>query len=465
MLQNSTKVNFIINLLQCIQYPNDEETRFELLYFLYTHLKSKDDRHSFLSRLVKTTNHELFKYLKEFEISFDLYEFHNLPFYEKMEAVIRAFNLAETSDAYLQFFLDIVLEQQKKGTSIQDFLDFWNLKKDTLSIVVPETSDAVQIMTIHKSKGLEFPVVIFPCELNMYNQVNPKIWLNELPDAYGGFEELLIDFKKEVQFISSRGAEIYQQQRQELELDNLNLLYVALTRPIEQLHIITDKRVKAKGIEDLNYYSGIYINFLKSQHVWSSEQSHYTFGDPERVSHKDLLKTSRQFQERFISTPWQSHNITMVANASKLWDTEQGKAIDFGNLIHEMLSNIRSSDDVELVFQRYRANGTIKDELANDVKKRLYNIVGHERLKGYFSEDNIVFNEREIVTVDHQIIIPDRLVFYNDKLTIIDYKTGKPDKKYHQQLLKYAHALKEIGYTVHEKLLVYSGGEILVEEV
>ena len=65
-----------------------------------------------------------------------------------------------TSDAYLQFFLDVVLIV-KKGNECSEFLDFWKQKKDSLSIVASESTDAVQIMTIHKSKGLEFPVVIF----------------------------------------------------------------------------------------------------------------------------------------------------------------------------------------------------------------------------------------------------------------------------------------------------------------
>ena len=132
-------------------------------------------------------------------------------------------------------------------------------------------------MTIHKSKGLEFPVVIFPCDIDIYRQIKPKSWLNELPESYNGFNELLVDYSKSLSFVSERGLEIYKQQRAELELDNFNLLYVTLTRAIEQLHIITEKKISTKGEENTNFYSGIFINYLKQQNLWNTSVLDYFF--------------------------------------------------------------------------------------------------------------------------------------------------------------------------------------------
>ncbi|MDD7915090.1 3'-5' exonuclease [Polaribacter ponticola] len=154
------------------------------------------------------------------------------------------------------------MEQQRNSTNVADFLEFWEIKKERLSIVASESKNAVQIMTIHKSKGLEFPVVIFPCDVDIYRQINPKVWLNELPENYDNFKELLVDYNKELSYVNNRGLEIYNKQREELELDNFNLLYVALTRAVEQLHIITEKKISTKGEEKTNFYSGIFINYL-----------------------------------------------------------------------------------------------------------------------------------------------------------------------------------------------------------
>ena len=466
LLQNSAKVNFIVHLLQVIQHPKDKETLLEVLCFLHKHLGLKISEHSFIENLIHQSNKAIFQELKNYGISFDLFSFYQLPFYEKVEEIIRSFKLINSSDAYVQFFLDVVLEQQRKGTSVQEFLDFWEDKKYSLSIVAPETSNAVQLMTIHKSKGLEFPVVIFPYDLDIYRQINPKVWLNHLPKRFDAFEELLVPFGKSLQYIHERGAEIYQQQREELELDNFNLLYVAFTRAIEQLHIIAAKKISAKGDENTNFYSGIFINYLKDRNLWNDEQLEYSSGDSMRKSNPKEMLSSLETQENFISTPWQDHTIYMLANSSKLWDTDQGKAIEFGNLIHEMMAKINTKSDVDSIVNQYVQEGIVDTTNSKSIKEIINNIVYHPKLENYFSDDVIVYNESEIIDIDHQIIIPDRLVFNeNNELIIIDYKTGKPSKEHHQQLLKYERVLKSMNFKPLKKLLVYINEEILVEEV
>ncbi|WP_233861117.1 UvrD-helicase domain-containing protein [Tenacibaculum piscium] len=466
LLKNSAKVTFITDVLQVIQHPNDKEALLEVLYFLQHHLKLEIAKNLFISEMIQKPLDAVFEEFKKYQISFDLINFHQLPFYEKIEEIIRSFKLIEASDAYVQFFLDIVLEQQRKGTSIQEFLDFWNDKKENLSIVAPETGNAVQIMTIHKSKGLEFPVVIFPYDLDIYRQINPKIWLDELPTNFDGFQELLVPYNSDLKSINERSLEIYQQQREEVELDNFNLLYVALTRAVEQLHIITEYKITTKGEENTNHYSGIFINYLKEKNRWNDGQLDYYFGESKRIStHKEIFSTA-EIQQEFISTPWQNHNIHMLASASKLWDTEQGKAIEFGNLIHEMMAKIITQNDVEKVVHQYEQQGIINKKQAENIQNDIYKIVNHPKLKQFYAKNITVYNEREIVDVDNQILIPDRLVLsQNNDVTILDYKTGKPSKSYHQQLLRYERVLKSINYKVVKKLLIYINKEILVEEV
>ena len=141
---------------------NDKESLLEMLNFLHQHLQIKVDRHTFFVEMIQLTIQELLEAFIKYDCHFDLIEYHQSPFYEKIEQLIRSFNLQDKTDAYVQFFLDEVLTQQQKESSIQDFLDFWENKKDKLSVVTSENPNAVKIMTIHKSKGLEFPIVIFP---------------------------------------------------------------------------------------------------------------------------------------------------------------------------------------------------------------------------------------------------------------------------------------------------------------
>ena len=466
LLKNSAKVTFIVDVLKVLQNPSDEETRFEMLYFLHQHLQIEKPKHVFFNEFAKSDNQTILESLKNLGVTFNISAFHQLPFYEKIEEIIRGFNLINSSDAYLQFFLDVVLEQQRNGTDVGEFLEFWELKKERLSIVAPESAGAVQIMTIHKSKGLEFPVVIFPCDVDIYRQIKPKSWLDQLPESYEGFDELLVDYSKSLSIVSERGLDIYNKQREELELDNFNLLYVTLTRAVEQLHVITDKKISAKGEENTNFYSGVFINYLKQQNLWNDDLSEYIFGDVQRVSEKKEENSVAEIHEKFISTPWQEHNIVLLANSSKLWNTEQGKAIDFGNLFHEILSKIITSKDIEKVISIYYQQGVINKEQQIFITKSVFSIVNHPELELYFSDKVKVFNEREIVDVDNQIIILDRLIFIADKkVVIIDYKTGTPSSEHHQQLLRYERTLKSMNFKVEKKLLIYINEEIDVVEV
>ena len=465
LLKNNSKINFIIDFLYSIQNTNDEEKRFEVLYFLHEHLKLKVPKHEFFKKHVKSTNAFIFENLKSYGISFNFSVFQQVPFYEKIEEIIRGFKLVNSSNAYVQFFLDVVLEQQRRATDIADFLEFWELKKDKLSIVASENANAVQVMTIHKSKGLEFPVVIFPCDVNIYRQINPKIWFDDLPKEYH-FKELLIDYKEDLSLISERGLEIYNQQREELELDNFNLLYVSLTRAVEQLHVITEKKISAKGIVNLNHYSGVFINYLKEQNLWQEDRLEYNFGNIERAKNKEAAESLAEIHQKFISTPWQEHNIVLLASASKLWDTAQGKAIDFGNLLHEMLSKIITKNDVNIVTTQYHQKGFINKIQLTLIKEMVCLVVNHPKLAVYFSDKVTVFNEREIVDFDNQVVIPDRLVFNHlNEVTVIDYKTGSPSGEHHQQLLKYERVLKSMDFKVGKKLLIYINTDVDVVEV
>lgn len=467
LISNSKKVNFIVNFLQVIQHPNDQETWLNVICFLHEHINDDSELHNFISLFEIHKNNLFFEVINTYGFSFDKQRFVQLPFYEKIEEIIRCFQLLNSSDAYIQFFLDTVFEQQNKGVDIQLFLDFWEHKKDKLSIVAPEAEHAVQIMTIHKSKGLEFPIVIFPYNIDIYNQINPKSWISDLAtESFYGFDEFLISATKNIKYAGKSGSEIFNKQREELELDSFNLLYVALTRAVEQLYIVTDKSVSSKGEVNSKVTSGVLINYLKEIGLWNDAKLNYVFGNNQKVSKNKIHILKATTQNLFISNSLQQHNIKMLASSSLLWETKQGDAIDYGNRIHKMLSFILTESDVEQVLQNALDCGEVSKLEKESLKKMLFNIILHPKLKKYFNENVLVYNEREIATINNEIIIPDRLVFTSDKeVVVIDYKTGKSTKKHHQQLEHYKKVLESMDLKVIKKILIYINEEIIVEEI
>ena len=464
LIKNNSKVDFIINLLSFLKEKDNDDAKFDLLDFLYHHLKIEIDKHDFISKIVNLEQDKFFKYLEKYQIFYAVKNFDQSPFYESIEEIIRSFKLTEESDAYLQFFLDFVFEyKQRKSQNNIDFLEYWNQKKEKLSIVASNNKDAVQIMTIHKSKGLEFPVVIFPYDLDIYKQLDPKAWYDKLNKKdYNGFESILVNSSSSIENTGDYGKEIYNEQQKELELDNFNLLYVTLTRAKEQLYIISENR---ESKDKLKLYSHFFIDYLKNSGIWEQGKLIYEFGQNKRLSNKEKEVLKTEIQNEFISTSWQDHSINIVANSDLLWDTERGDAIKFGNLIHEIMAKIISEKDINKVMNQYINNGLLDKKDYARIESIILEIVNHEQLKTYYDDSKTVTTEREILTEDKQIIIPDRLIFDGNNVTIIDYKTGNADKKHIHQINKYTLVLQQMNFSVADKYLVYIDNQITIKNI
>ncbi|MCF6278841.1 MAG: UvrD-helicase domain-containing protein [Flavobacteriaceae bacterium] len=472
LLKNNKTVGFIIDLLTFLNNNEDREALANALYFLNKKIDIQENTHDFIAKLINKSSQEIFEILKGYGFIFNEVEFVSLPFYDSIEYVIRCFNLVSTPNAFVLEFLDFVLEyQQKRGSDLSGFLEFWEQKKESLCITTPEGQNAVKIMTIHKSKGLEFPVVIYPYDLDMYREIKPKVWLDNLDKtAFLNFETSLVDYSKKLNYTGKFGENLYNERREEIELDSLNLLYVATTRAVEQLYIVTEKKTKINDLENARFYSDLFVDFLKSQsnkNSWEADKSEYNFGNSERVLSEKKQKDTDDFisQEVFISSPWKNHDISIVANSSKLWDTDQGQAIKYGNLIHEVLSKVKTTEDVESVIQQYIFEGVLNSEEAKSIKEKVFEVVEHPLMKDYFETNVLVFNEQELISKDKKRQIPDRIVVKGNNVVVIDYKTGSQNKKHYLQVKEYSNTLNEMGYEVLEKLLVYIDSNLIVERV
>jgi len=467
LVNKSKEVRFIISFLTYLLHPDNKNSKMEFLNYLYAKLGVIGSEHQFYIGLLQLSSQELFKELAiSYQIQFDYKAVQTLPFYELVEQIIRAFSLVNSSDAYVQYFLDEVLSfSQKKQTGVQGFLEYWELKKDKLSIVAPEGADAITLMTIHKSKGLEFPVVIFPfAELDIYKEQDSKTWYPINKEEYNGFSEAYLHFNKEIETYGEIGEHLWRERRAQLELDNINLLYVALTRSKEQLYIISKKAVNKKtGKENENLFSGFFISFLKKIERWQEDTNDYEFGELLKLSSETEIKEEKELL--FTSSSRLDHNLAILTKAGFLWNSEQGDAIEKGNLIHLILSKIAYKTDVNIVFQELVVKGIITTEQEELLKPVLINLIEKSEMAIYFKDDLKVFNEKEILTSGGKTLIPDRIVFKGKKVTVIDYKTGTFDLKHEGQINTYALVLSDMGYEVDKKILVYIGDKIKIREV
>ena len=364
-------------------------------------------------------------------------------------------------NAYVQYFLDIVLERDiRNQAGISDFLSFWDKNGEKYSIPSPEGNNAVRIMTIHKSKGLEFPVVIFPFAEEDYNRKpKDKLWLGAEEEEFG-LAKVLIDSSSAVESYGSKAAEVYNQKKQEELLDNINVLYVALTRAEEQLYIISSMNISRNGDFQKNNMSSFFTNYIDTKGLFQENKLDYNFGNATKLSiseqHVDTSKVILSVTE--ILDP---KNIKIAQRESLMWGTHQQEAIEYGNLIHEILSFVKTSSDVELALAKAIENGLITFIQKDAVENTIYEIVNHPDLINFFAEGNKILNEQTIIQKEGSIIKPDRMVLTNDKeVLLLDYKTGLHQAKYQQQLDKYQKAIELMGFKVVKKALIYIGKEI-----
>ena len=456
LVAQSLEVKLIMSVLEYVHEPSNMEAKLQVINYIASNTEVGDP-HLFRLKCIPLNRGAFFQALQPLGFCFSSRIALQLSLYESVEYIISSFKLTKTSNAYIQFFLDFVVEfTQKPTASIRQFIDHYNLKKESLSIVTPKGINAVQIMTVHKSKGLEFPVVIFPfAELDIYKELEPKEWM-PMEASYAPFPYFLLNYNKDFEFFSTEGASIFKDHQSKLELDNINLLYVALTRAVEQLYVVGNAKVSKNGAENLKTYSGLLINYLKSLGRWEDETLEYEFGTFENIDLPKPAKYPTVFQRQFISTPKEHLNVSMATNAGYLWDTTQKEAIEKGNLIHLLLSKIFTKVDIEITLNNFFNAGVISSAQSVELLSTLEAIVSHPLLAFYFSSEVEVYNEREIMTSGGTIIIPDRLVVSKDSTAvIIDYKTGDPHEKNKAQLLNYSDVIEEMGYRVSKKILVY----------
>ncbi|MDO7172032.1 UvrD-helicase domain-containing protein [Mariniflexile sp. AS56] len=467
LINNAPEVAFINNLMGLLNQPKNNELKIAVLDFLAT-LFNIENKHDFFSSHLALTPSQLFKSFEAHHVFVNNQDLLQLPLYDLAETIVRSFGLVKISNAYIQFYLDVVLDfSQKKGSDIAAFLNYFDKKKENLSIVSPKGQDAVQIMTIHKSKGLEFPVVIFPyADLDIYRELEPKEWFPINKDVYSGFSNTLLNFNKDFENFGDVGLEIFNNHKSEQELDNINLLYVALTRAVEQLYIISTKDISAKGEINSKKYSGLFINYLQQLGVWNDLDTTYTFGSSEKTSKPKVSSLNTTFQTEFISTSKETHHIRVVTKSGMLWDTNQEEAIEKGNLVHNIMSHIKTKEDIDAVLTNYINSATINTVQADKLKNLVTKIVSHPKLETYYSASNTIYNERDIITQEGVILRPDRVVLTTEhEAVIIDYKTGAEDKKHIQQLQSYQDVLQDMKIIVKKKILIYINDDILVKEV
>jgi len=369
--------------------------------------------------------------------------------YNFIEYYINEFSIEHKETDFLLNFLEMLFNfTQNAGASTKEFLKYWDEEASTYTIQASENIDAIQIMTIHKAKGLEFPVVFIPM-MNKNRDSEFSNWFET--DEKSVLKSVNINqFNKNLE-VYDEGIEKFNHENSYKNLvDRLCLQYVATTRPVEQLFFYLQKQNKTSNNLEI-------LEFVQSKNLQDLDEFDLYETHPEMLK-KQISHKKSEFKTENIQNLRNEHENTSsikIATPSKNYQVRNEK-VRIGLFVHELLSKINTEKDIDKVLETYVLEGQITLEEKANIKNDLQKII--HQYSEFFDEKWKVINEKDIMISERGIskmYRPDRILKGDEGYIIVDFKTGMETEKNDQQIETYRSVLEHLGMKVIKTQLIY----------
>ena len=399
-----------------------------------------------------------------------------MPLFELLEKLSCIFQIQEIpqQDAYLFAFYDAVTEYLDNNSSeLTAFLSYWDEKLCSKAIPSGEI-EGIRILSIHKSKGLEYHTVFLPfCDWKLENERMSYIWCTPSMPPFNDLDVVPINYG------SSMNESIYQhdyhQEKIQLWVDNLNLLYVAFTRPKENL-VIWCKKDQKNTVGALLQTSIVNSSCqlqetAETGHDTEEEEaadSVYLLGElvpssikGKKVTTNKLLQAPEQLpiQMESLETNIDFKQSNRSADFIRGEEEDRSKYIREGQLLHQIFFSIQTQDDLSDVLSRLRMEGIIESaEHEKSIRKLMERALSEPHAQDWFNGSWELYNECTILYEEEgrlQTRRPDRVMRKGDEVVIVDFKFGKKQKIYADQVREYMELLRQMGYTHIQGYLWY----------
>jgi len=444
LLKNCPEVNFIVTFLTWLINRQDAVAATAVLSYLKESSEFKVEHEVMKENAYSPSGLE--KVFSSLGIKINTNHLSSLSLFELCTEVVRLFQLEYKNPLYLNFFLDEVTNYSlRENNSVFSFLQWWKQKAEKVSVKIPQNTNAVKIVTIHACKGLEFPVVIFPFADWQTQNIG-----HLLIDTHNEIPELPIALvKTEGNLKKTNFKEQAVDEEQKQNLDNLNLLYVACTRAVEELHIIS--RETNKGVSVTTWLK----NFVKEYYDGQTTDNMTEIGES-LVRTKDNIKEISHLK----AATYRPLHEAVTIKLSEYEDESQSRRL-YGIAIHNILAEIKTEISILPVLQKALLQGNINSEQVNELKAMIHHLIKHPVISLYFSENVQIKTETELFLDDGEIIRPDRVVICPDHLAVIDFKTGEKKTEHIKQIQQYKYTLAKVSKKQVKAFLVYLPGEVV----
>jgi ATP-dependent exoDNAse (exonuclease V) beta subunit len=440
-----TTVKFLFHLMNAIIHLNDNNYKYKALEH-YAILNAKEP--TLYIQQAKDLDIKTY-FLKQGIILPDSNLFHNL--YEFVETLIQVFNFDPTYNSFLQFFLELIHQYETLNNSnVRDFLQWYKDKGTEKSIVSPDGANAVQIMTIHKSKGLQFPVVICPFLDWKFDVKMQTVWVEKENFILPAF---FVKMTKNIE--NSVLNDVYSAEEGKFYLDQLNLLYVAFTRPETALFLCGKSKGNPSPVKDW------LVPFFKQSKLFSQSEDVYEFGTliKEKKTEKKIKNNyPLTFLKQVMNKPQLSYKSALSWNVNDI-----DKKRNFGTLVHQVLSKLTTKNDLSNTLDKFYTKGLFDNSQKTDISNYIEELFNNQHFESYFNSDLKILNETEIINQKGFKLIPDKVLIDKDKVLIVDFKTGQPAESHKQQLEEYIKLYKDMGFDNVKGELFYTEKQEVIQ--
>ena len=465
-LEASSAVCLMIQALHLLLHPDDQLTKAAIVKTWLCTVQGKeltDDQF-----MIAGNNFD--EYLPEAYIAhFD--ELLTLPLYELAEKIYSIFQLhrLEGQGAYLCAFYDHLANYVNENTTdIQSFLTEWdeNLSKKTIQ---SDETNGIRLISIHKSKGLEFNHVIIPyCDWTLEKYSDNIIWCKPNEAPFNDLPIVPIDYSPKM--MGSIYEKEYLHEHLQNTVDNLNLLYVAFTRAAKSLYVVGKRGAKNSRSALIELCLPLVAESMPEAQLEGMENNEaaivFEYGtcqtsQPELPSQNNEKESSNPFLQKSeaISVSIRTYDSKVnFRQSNRSRDFIEGEDIDqqrryiqAGSILHEIFSTIQTEKDIPEALQRLQFEGILYDEemTAKRITSMLRKRLSDPRVASWFSPRWTLFNECTILSVEDGEVHehrPDRVITDGDEWIVVDFKFGHPDPEYHTQVRRYMDLLSSMGH-------------------
>lgn len=374
---------------------------------------------------------------------------------ESITQICSQFGLFEI-ESELPFLQTLIDKSGELKTSLSNDLSnllfWWNEKGYRTSVNVNEEVDSIRLLTVHKSKGLEYKAVLLPY-LNWTTSWSgknaPILWCQPEGKPFNQFP--LLPIKAGNQIEKSHFRNIYFEEKVNYIIDSFNLVYVAFTRAKSVLIIncpTPNENSKTTG-KSMHHLLKKSLESLSSKNEfsesWNEENTTFQFGNIPHFLTKNEKSNSIEIKKYQFNDFSEKLKLRMSSDNFLIVGEKSNSIKNRGKIIHDILSGIETREDIKMACLKALNNGLINKTELEEIQQSLQKSIDNSKISHWFDGSYTIINERSLLT-NKRILRPDRIMISENETIVVDYKTGeKKSDNYNQQVKRYAKTLKETG--------------------